>query len=80
LSTCVPDVERFYADTVAIARTPEEYVQMGRHLLERDTDQARAQRLAKAQNRSWEAMVEGMWGLVERKICTGADAPPIDRQ
>ena len=80
LSTCIPDVERFYSDTVAIVRTREEFVQMTRQLLERDTDAARAQRMAKAQNRSWETMVDEMWSLVERGIHAKADAPQVDRR
>ena len=65
LSTTIPDVERFYSDTVAIARTRAEFVQMAHQLLERDTDIARAQRVAKAQNRSWDTMVNAMWSLIE---------------
>lgn len=68
LSTCIPDAERFYRDTVAIARTREEFVQTARRLVEHDTDAERAQRVAKAQDRSWETMVDGMWSLVERWI------------
>jgi UDP-galactopyranose mutase len=68
LSTHIPDVERFYSDTVAIARTRDEFVQIAQQLLERDTETARAQRTTKAQNRSWETMVDAMWSLIEREI------------
>jgi UDP-galactopyranose mutase len=80
LSTCIPDVERFYADTVAIVRTREEFVQMARQLMERDTDAARAQRMAKAQNRSWETMVDAMWSLVARGIHAKADTLQSERR
>jgi radical SAM superfamily enzyme len=80
LSTCIPDVERFYSDTVAIARTRDEFVQMAHQLLKRDTDTACVQRVAKAQNRSWETMVDAMWSLIEQEIYSKADMPQLNRR
>jgi glycosyltransferase involved in cell wall biosynthesis len=80
LSTCIPDVERFYSETVAIARTREEFVQMAQQLLKHDTDMARVQRVASAQNRSWETMVEEMWSLIEHEISSKADVPQLNRR
>ena len=74
LSTCIPDVERFYRDTVAIARTREEFVEAASQLLERDTDAARMRRLAQAQGRSWEAMADEMWSLIEQRMRAGSRA------
>ncbi len=65
LSTRIPDVERFYADTVAITGTHEEFVESARRLLEHDPAEDRARRVARAQGCSWESMVNGMWSIVD---------------
>jgi UDP-galactopyranose mutase len=80
LSTYIPDVERFYRDTVAIARTPSEFLEAARQLLERDTEAARAQRLAKVRDRSWEAMAGAMWSVVAQSIVGKAGVPETGGQ
>jgi hypothetical protein len=68
-------VERFYRDTVAIARTPAEFVEKASKLLADDTDAAVQLRVARAQDRSWEAMVGAMWALVENALGRKPPAP-----
>lgn len=80
LSTRIPDVERFYSDTVAIASTRDQFVQMAQQLLDHDTDTARAKRLAKAQNRSWETMVDTMWSLIQQGIQSKAGVLQSNRR
>ncbi len=72
LSTRIPDVERFYADTVEITGTREEFVEAARCLLEHDTAEKRARRVARAQDCSWESMVNAMWSIVDQTICRKA--------
>lgn len=68
LSTRIPDVERFYSDTVEIVQTPQEFIATARQLLEHDADATRARRLEEAHGRSWEAMAGGMWALIEQRM------------
>jgi len=60
VSTPLPDVKRFYQDIVAIADTPDEFVQCVKTYLDNDNAQSREERIEFARPKSWENMAENM--------------------
>jgi len=64
LSTAIPDVERFYGDVVAVARSREEFVEKIGELLAADNRERRARGVERARGASWDAMAR----RIERRI------------
>jgi UDP-galactopyranose mutase len=82
ISTSIPEIERFYSDTVAVAYSEVEFVKMSEELLGEGGRLEQDKRLAKAKGNSWEMMVAAMENIVERTLlsrlgsfaCTDKDA------
>ena len=65
VSSPVKDVVENYADIVRIARSPEEYVAAVKAALAEDNTERAKQGLAKAQEKTWDAIVGQMTDLLE---------------
>jgi UDP-galactopyranose mutase len=59
LSTPIPDVERYYADVVRVAR-PDEWPAAAREMIENDSENRREERRSFARDRSWNRLVQSM--------------------
>ena len=57
VSTALPDVVRFYAGAVVIARDRDEFIDLARRSLAADPEPLRARGIARAREASWEAAV-----------------------
>jgi UDP-galactopyranose mutase len=64
VSSPVKDVVENYADIVRLARTPEEYVQAVRAALSEDNSERARRGLEKAREKTWDAIVSEMKGLL----------------
>lgn len=71
IATALPDVERLFADCVAIARTPEEFIAHTRRALaggmRAEVERARA----RAREASWDAMADRLWELIAHSWQSG---------
>jgi glycosyltransferase involved in cell wall biosynthesis len=64
LSTAIPDVERFYGDCVAIARSNERFISLAESLPKENNRERRQRGIELAKASSWDAMVKNMWDLI----------------
>ncbi len=65
LSMPIPDVVRFYSDVVAIADTPEDFIDRIGALLTEDPAERQARGIEKARGASWDAMADRMEELIQ---------------
>jgi glycosyltransferase involved in cell wall biosynthesis len=66
LSTAIPDVERFYADCVAIAYSHDEFIRLADSLLNNDNSARIEKGIDRARSRSWDTMAKTMWDMMSR--------------
>jgi glycosyltransferase involved in cell wall biosynthesis len=69
ISTKIPEVERFYSDTVMVAQSAFDFVRKSEIILAREHDPLeKEKRMAKARGHSWDAMAEQMEGIANAEL------------